>query len=96
MVLDVFRIGSAFATSTSYHVTMFVERRSRLGSFSFVFPLPLDQPVAMLEAGGSVQNVEISEHIRSNNDVTGRLRSLPRLPLLPDSLVLLLLTSARC
>ena len=42
--------------------------RSGVRSFSFVLPFPLNQPVAVLEASLLIENVEISQHVRSDNE----------------------------
>ena len=42
--------------------------RSGVRSFSFVLPFPLNQPVAVLEANLLIEDVEISQHVRSDNE----------------------------
>ena len=96
MVLDAILVNAVDATNISYRMALMVRWRSGVRGFSFVFPFPLDEPMAMLEASLLIENVEVSQHVRSANEdkqVTtlisrGRMRRLPRLPLLPDMLVL--------
>ena len=42
--------------------------RSGVRSFSFVVPFPLNQPVAVLEASLLIEDVGISQHVRSDDE----------------------------